>query len=258
MERYYKRKSSIESSSSPIHDESPKQSRIKIDLLDLPEDSGLRPQIADYHRSIREQVRRENQAWFAEFGSWLEYNVAKDAAFCLCCYLFKPVIGDQGGGKSFIVDGFSSWKKKERLQGHVGDQNENLRAVLSKDVPEHLKLTAPGIQKDILNAIAVETTNAIVRELGDGMFSIVFDKSWDASMEEQIIVSFRYVESRGYVIERFLVIKQITSSSVLSLKKAVEDLFSTHGLSIFRLRGQSYDESKKSKSLFQMRLKAPG
>ncbi|KAL7250691.1 hypothetical protein ACSBR1_012668 [Camellia fascicularis] len=211
MERYYKRKSSLESSSSLIYDEYPKQSR------------------------------------------------------------------DQRGGKSFVVDGFSSWKKKERLQGHVGgvnsshnqawrkfqyllnqkqhietvfsklpdeaksdyrvrltastdcirlllrqgislhghdefedssnqgnflellmllsDQNENLRAVLSKDVPEHLKLTASSIQKDIVNAIAVETTNAIVRELGDGMFSI-----------------------------------------------AVEDLFSTHIEDISRLHGQSYDD----------------
>lgn len=47
---------------------------------------------------------------------------------------------------------------------------------------------------------------------------------------------------RGSVIEHFLGIKQISSSSVLSPKKAVEDLFSTHGLSISRLRGQSYDE----------------
>ncbi|CAL5390299.1 unnamed protein product [Camellia sinensis] len=121
-------------------------------------------------------------------------------------------------------------------------QNENLRVVLSKDVPEHLMLTAPSIQKNIVNAIAAESTNAIVRELGDGMFSIVFDKSRDASMEEQFIVSLRYVDSRGYVIEHFLGIKKITSPSVLSLKKAVEDLFSTHGLSISRLRGQSYDE----------------
>ncbi|XP_028103677.1 uncharacterized protein LOC114302803 [Camellia sinensis] len=185
-------------------------------------------QITNYHRSIRGHVhrvyllkgpcqprnynfprrkigqssKRFNASWFAKFGGRLEYDIAKDAAFCLCCYLFKPVIGDQGGDKSFVVDGFSSWKKNERLQGHVGGvnsshnqawrkyQNENLRAVLSKDVPEHLKLTTPSIQKDILNAIAVETTNAIVRELGDGMFSIVFDKSWDASMEEQFIVSF--------------------------------------------------------------------
>ncbi|XP_028121082.1 receptor-like protein 43 [Camellia sinensis] len=77
-------------------------------------------------------------------------------------------------------------------------QNETLGVVLSKDVPEHLKLTTPSIRKDIVNTIAVETTNAIVRELGDGMFYIVFDKSWDASMEKQMIVSLRYVESRGY------------------------------------------------------------
>ncbi|XP_028110417.1 uncharacterized protein LOC114308920 [Camellia sinensis] len=124
----------------------------------------------------------------------------------------------------------------------LSDQNENLIALLSKDVLEHLELTAPSIQKDIVNAIAVETTNAIVRELGDGMFSIVFDKSWDASMEEQLIVSLRYVHGRGYVIEQFLGIKQISSSSVLSLEKAVEDLFSTHIDDISRLRGQSYDE----------------
>ncbi|KAL7221026.1 hypothetical protein ACSBR1_023058 [Camellia fascicularis] len=123
----------------------------------------------------------------------------------------------------------------------LSDQNENLEAVLSKDVPEHLKLTAPSIQKDVVNAIAVETANAIVRELGDGMFSIVFDKSWDASMEEQSIVSLRYVDGRGYVIEHFLGLKQISSSSVLSLKE-VEDLLSTHIEDISWLRGQSYDE----------------
>ncbi|KAL7249442.1 hypothetical protein ACSBR1_011603 [Camellia fascicularis] len=151
MERYYKRKSSVESSSSPIHDESPKQSRIEISLLNLPKDPGLRPQVTDYHRTILEQVRRVhllkgpcqphnhnfpqrkirqssrrfNPSWFAEFGSWLEYTIAKDAAFCLCSYLFKPIVGDQEGDKSFVVDGFSSWKKKERLQRHVGGVNNS-------------------------------------------------------------------------------------------------------------------------------------
>ncbi|CAL5335570.1 unnamed protein product [Camellia sinensis] len=61
-------------------------------------------------------------------------------------------------------------------------------------------------------------------------------------MEEQLIVSLRYVDGRGYVIEHFLGIKQISSSSVLSLRKAVEDLFSTHIEDISRLRGQIYDK----------------
>ena len=50
------------------------------------------------------------------------------------------------------------------------------------------------------------------------------------------------MDGRGYVIVHFLGVKLISSSSVLSLKKAVEDLFSTHIEDISRLRGQSYDE----------------
>ncbi|XP_028067517.1 zinc finger MYM-type protein 1-like [Camellia sinensis] len=49
--------------------------------------------------------------------------IAKDAAFCLCCYLFKPDIGDQAGGDSFVGKGFSNWKKKEKIQTHVGSPN---------------------------------------------------------------------------------------------------------------------------------------
>ena len=40
------------------------------------------------------------------------YSIAKDAAFCLCCYLFKLDIGEQAGGDSFVSEGFSNWKKK--------------------------------------------------------------------------------------------------------------------------------------------------
>ena len=53
----------------------------------------------------------------------MEYSVAKDATFCLCCCLFKPNIGDQAGGDSFVGEGFSNWKKKEKIQIHVGGLN---------------------------------------------------------------------------------------------------------------------------------------
>ena len=36
-----------------------------------------------------------------------------------CCYLFKPDIGEQAGGDSFVDEGFSNWKKKERFNNHV-------------------------------------------------------------------------------------------------------------------------------------------
>ena len=60
---------------------------------------------------------------FNEFGSWLEYSIEKDAAFCLFCYLFKDENGDQGGGDKFIGEGFRNWKKKEKFVQHEGNVN---------------------------------------------------------------------------------------------------------------------------------------
>ena len=54
----------------------------------------------------------------------------------------------------------------------VAEQNEDVRNVTLKNAPENLKLTSPAIQKDIYNASAIETTSAIIKELGDGLFSI--------------------------------------------------------------------------------------
>ncbi|XP_074377761.1 uncharacterized protein LOC141719284 [Apium graveolens] len=53
-----------------------------------------------------------------------------------------------------------------------------------KNAPENNKLTAPSIQKDITNACAVVTSNAISLELGDGVFSILVDKARDISNKE--------------------------------------------------------------------------
>jgi len=53
-------------------------------------------------------LRRFNPAWFGAYPTWLEYSIAKDAAFCLYCYLFKS----KGGIDLFVGEGFSNWKKK--------------------------------------------------------------------------------------------------------------------------------------------------
>lgn len=51
---------------------------------------------------------------------WLEYSVKAEKAYCLFCYLFRNYFGRQGAG-AFVVDGFCSWNKTERLGTHVGD-----------------------------------------------------------------------------------------------------------------------------------------
>ncbi|XP_022899435.1 zinc finger MYM-type protein 5-like [Olea europaea var. sylvestris] len=119
----------------------------KIDLAELPSDPGLRTPIANYNVNVQDEIRRAyvqkgpcqprnhlcpqkefgdsslrrfKTSWFNDFPDWLEYSIAKDAIFCFYCYLFKPNSEEHGGGDSFIDGGFSNWKKKERLQIHVG------------------------------------------------------------------------------------------------------------------------------------------
>ena len=48
-----------------------------------------------------------------------------DKVFCLCCYLFSDHVGRQGGGDAFVVEGFCSWNKMDRLKTHVGDVNSS-------------------------------------------------------------------------------------------------------------------------------------
>jgi hypothetical protein len=120
--------------------------------------------------------------------------------------------------------------------------NEEIRVVALKSAPENLKLTSPRIQKDIINATTVETTNAIIRDMGDAFFSILIDESRNVSIKEHMTVIFHYVDKNGYVIERFIGIEHVANTIVVSLKKAIDALFSKHGLSMTSLRGQGYDE----------------
>uniref|UniRef100_A0A2N9IB86 TTF-type domain-containing protein n=1 Tax=Fagus sylvatica TaxID=28930 RepID=A0A2N9IB86_FAGSY len=327
------------------------------DDLDLPSDPGLRPRITDYHPNDRDQVRRAyaqrkacqpkehnfpyktygannrrfNKGWFTRF-DWLEYSIAKDAAFCLYCYLFKRDVGEQAGGDTFVTEGFSNWKCPEKLRIHEGginsshnqarrmfedllkpnqsiqsfhfkqtdqarieyrtrlnasidcirfllrqglafrghdesedssnqgnflellkflaDHNEDIKAVTLRNAPENNMMISPAIQKDIVSAAAVETSNAIIMELGDAFFSVLIDESRDISTKEQMAVALRYVDKKGHVVERFLGIEHVTDTTALSLKAAVEDLFCRHGLSLSRLRGQGYDGASNMQGQF--------
>nr|XP_011462100.1 PREDICTED: uncharacterized protein LOC101307575 [Fragaria vesca subsp. vesca] len=284
---------------------------VEINLADLPSDPRLRKSISDYDSNIRDQVQREYLQspcqpkdhkclktpcgakerrfitdWFIDFPNWLEYSIEKDAAFCLCCYLFKTNSRGQAGGDVFTKNGYRNWKKKRRLYTHVGDLNnahnqalkkceylmnerqhvrnsiqknakpsrtsyqirltasvdcrrfllrqglafrghdesnnssnqgnflellqfladhdEQVRAVALHNAPENLKMTSSMIQKDIVNAAAVETINAIIADMDNALFSILVDEARDVS-------------------------------------EAIDALLCKHGLSTSSLRGQGFD-----------------
>ncbi|XP_073035006.1 uncharacterized protein [Primulina eburnea] len=354
MHRFFKRK-----------DPEPEEQKIEnvrveeFDFSQLPTDPGLRTPICDYNANIRDQVRRAylqkgpcqssgyefpkrkfgvsqcrrfNPSWFKEFGDWLEYSIEKDAAYCLYCYLFKTAKGKQAGGETFVSEGFTNWKCKDRLNIHVGQHdsehhkarmdcealmnqdghiqsvlhkqsrqmrndyrirlnasidcirvllrqglsfrghdetesslnpgnflvqleflgahNKEIDDVILKNAPKNCKLTSPDIQKEIVNACAIETVNVIIRDVGDSLFSILVDESRDVSTKEQMSVVIRYVDSSGHVNERFVGIEHVASTTALSLKAAIDKMFSRYNLSMSKLRGQGFDGASNMQGKF--------
>ncbi|XP_028061799.1 zinc finger MYM-type protein 1-like [Camellia sinensis] len=251
MEKYFKRKSKFESSIPQKEDDnssSAKQSRIEINLTDLLANPGLRPRIMDYNPNDQDQICRA----YLQKGPCQprdQYSVAKEAAFCLCCYLFKLDIGDEAGGEAFVGLAFHGHDEYEKSssQGNflellkfLDDYNEDVKVVALSNAPQNLKLAAPDIQKDIVSVAVFETINVICRELSDALFSILIDEARDISIKQMEVV-IQYVDKIGQLIERFIGIEHVANTIALSLKQAMENLFSRLGLSISRLWGQGYD-----------------
>ncbi|XP_008229786.1 PREDICTED: zinc finger MYM-type protein 1-like [Prunus mume] len=128
-----------------------------------------------------------------------------------------------------------------RLLQFLVDHNERFQAVTLKYAPDNLKLISPKIQKDIVNAAAVETTNVIISDIGYSLFSILVDEYRDVSVKEQMVVMFRHVDNKGYVIECFMGIEHVASTTALSLKTSIDALFARHHFLISRLCGLGYD-----------------
>lgn len=78
----------------------------------------------------------------------------------------------------------------------------------------------------------------------------MIDESRDISIKEQMIIILRYVDKKGCVLERFIGIVHVPSTSASSLKLSIDSLFAKHGLSIFRISGQGYDGASNMRGEF--------
>ncbi|XP_062086145.1 uncharacterized protein LOC133792253 [Humulus lupulus] len=145
-----------------------------------------------------------------------------------------------------------------KLLTFLANHNEEVRVVALKNAPENLKLTSPKIQKDIVNACAMETINVIIRDMEDVVFSILVDESRDVSIKEQMVVLFRYVDKRGCVIERFIgtfltivsnVVNVVGASSkrhdILREKQALKVIEGLKGGELLSGRGQNQERGIK-------------
>uniref|UniRef100_A0A2N9EUU1 TTF-type domain-containing protein n=1 Tax=Fagus sylvatica TaxID=28930 RepID=A0A2N9EUU1_FAGSY len=297
-----KRVDNSSSSTKRVDNSSSKQDRVEINLADLPSDPGLRPRITDYHPNDRDQVRRAyvqrkarqpkehnfpykaygannrrfNKSWFTRF-DWLEYSIAKDAAFCLYCYLFKRDVGEQAGGDTFVTEGFSNWKCPEKLRIHEGGINSshNQARRMFEDLLKpnqsiqsfHFKQTdqARIEYRTRLNA-SVDCIRFLLRQ---GLAFRGHDESEDSSNQGNFLELLRFLADHNEdikavtlrnapennmmispTIQKGHCIEHVIDTTALSLKAAVEDLFCRHRLSLSRLRGQGYDGASNMQGQF--------
>ncbi|KAI3702819.1 hypothetical protein L6452_28571 [Arctium lappa] len=117
------------------------------------------------------------------------------------------------------------------------------RYLLNDDLENALRdsqMVVPSIQKDIVNCFAQVVLKPVLEEIGDDVFSLLVDESHDISRKNQMVVVLRYVTS-GIVKERFVGLLHVMGTNASSLKSAIESLFVEYGLSLKKVRGQSYD-----------------
>ncbi|XP_017248713.1 uncharacterized protein LOC108219719 [Daucus carota subsp. sativus] len=131
----------------------------------------------------------------------------------------------------------------------LAKHNEEVKKVMLDHALGNNKLIAPNIQNDIMNAVTIDTTNIILKDLGDKLFSILVDESRDISIKEQMVLLIRYVDKYGSVAERFLGVVHVNDTTSLSLKHDVE-LSNKHRLSIAKIRGQGYDGASNMQGKF--------
>ncbi|GMP95388.1 hypothetical protein CsSME_00044462 [Camellia sinensis var. sinensis] len=177
----------------------------------------------------------------------IEYRTRLNATVDYIRFLLRRGLAFRGHDES--DDSSDKGNFLELLQ-FLADHNESINRVVLGNTPKNNKLTHHDIQKDIVNAAACETINAIIKDLDNEFFSILDDESRDILVKEQMAVVLRYVDKKGIVIERFLGIVHVSNTTALSLKAAIESLFCRHGLSISKLRGQGYDGASNMQGEF--------
>ncbi|KAL0744546.1 hypothetical protein Bca4012_086059 [Brassica carinata] len=106
------------------------------------------------------------------------------------------------------------------------------------------------IQKDIVHSFAEEVRQAILEEIGHGVFGLLVDESADVSHKEQMGVVFWFVDKKGAIKERFIGVVHVKETSSLALKSAIDDLFARYGMSITKVRGQGYDGASNMRGEF--------
>ena len=122
----------------------------------------------------------------------------------------------------------------------MGKMSLDIHNVL-ENAPGNAKYASPVIQKEILHIIANKVRANIREEIGDAKFCILVDESKDEVKREQMAIVVRFVDTWGYVKERFLQLLHVTNTATLTLKNQICDVLVSYNLQTHKMRVQGYD-----------------
>lgn len=104
------------------------------------------------------------------------------------------------------------------------------------------KYTSSTIQNELLNLISSEVLLKIVSEIKNARYySLIVDSTLDITKKEQLSLSFRYINSRGYPEERFIKFIEMPSGSAETYFNIIISELKSLDISLQLCRGQAYD-----------------
>jgi hypothetical protein len=123
----------------------------------------------------------------------------------------------------------------------LAKHSQEIDKVVLENAPKNHQMIVGAIQKDIANAAASKTLDAILKDLGELSFAILVDESRDISAKEQLAIVLHYINKWGHVIKRFLGIAHVSNTTAAELKKTIDSMLSRHNLSNSILQEQGYN-----------------
>ncbi|XP_020266666.1 zinc finger MYM-type protein 1-like [Asparagus officinalis] len=119
-------------------------------------------------------------------------------------------------------------------------ENDELSKAIAK-APKNAKYTSHDIQKQILHVFPVRLKNAIREEIGVAKYCIIVNEARDESKKEQMSIVLRFVDTNGFIQERFFGFVHVFDTASLTLNNVIYSALAHYNLDVQNIKGQGYD-----------------
>ncbi|XP_023756023.1 uncharacterized protein LOC111904501 [Lactuca sativa] len=113
----------------------------------------------------------------------------------------------------------------------IREASEDIFNNILENAPKNNQLISPKIKKELVQCFAQEVILSICEEIGRDVFGLLVDESSDVSKKEQMAFVLCYVDSFGFVKERFIGLVHVKDTSSLILKNAINEVLTSNKLS---------------------------